>query len=160
MKGTAAIHTSVKQEWRERLLRNGVAAYYPLYALFRKNQSSWQLDSHTLLTYPTNSLGYALGLFLSQHQFELYDKCENHDIFHVILNYDINVLDELKLVFCLLGNGRYTATNFLASIAGILLYPEHIRDFKHAYLRGRKLPLFHSKHFITYLSQPFNLWQL
>ncbi len=71
MKGTAAIHTSVKQEWRERLLRNGVAAYYPLYALFRKNQSSWQLDSHTLLTYPTNSLGYALGLFLSQHQFEL-----------------------------------------------------------------------------------------
>ena len=52
MKSTAAIHTSVKQEWREKLLRNGVAAYYPLYALFRKNQSSWQLDSHTLINLP------------------------------------------------------------------------------------------------------------
>ena len=41
MKSTAAIHTSVKQEWREKLLRNGVAAYYPLYALFRKNHRTF-----------------------------------------------------------------------------------------------------------------------
>ena len=157
---TATDYPSVKQDWRERLLRNGVAAYYPLYALFRKKQSSWQLDAQTLLTYPCDSLGYALGSFLTQHQFELYDKCENHDIFHVILNYDIRVISELKLVFCLLGNGRYTLTNFLASIMGILLYPEFITDFKQAYLRGRKLPLFHSTNFIDCLNQPFNLWQL
>ena len=160
MEITATNYPSVKQDWRERLLRNGVAAYYPLYALFRKRQSSWQLDSQTLLTYPKYSLGYTLGLFLTQHQFELYDKCENHDIFHVILNYDISVISELKLVFCLLGNGRYTLTNFLASMAGMLLYPEYMTDFKQAYSRGRKLPLFHSKNFIKCLNQPFHLWQL
>ena len=158
MASTAAIHTSVKQDWRERLLRNGVAAYYPLYALFRRKQSSWQLDSQKLLTYPSNSLGYRLGQFLNKHGFELYNKCENHDIFHIILNYDTSLLGELKLVFCLLGNRRYSLTNLLAGLGGIILYPAYWSEFKQAFLRGRKLPLFHSTTFITYLSQPFSLW--
>ena len=160
MTNTTAINPCVKQDWRERILRTGVAYYYPFYALFRKKQSSWHLNSQILLNYPSNSLGYALGLFLAHHQFELYDKCENHDIFHVILNYDVSVLGELQLVFCLLGNGRYTLTNMLASMAGILLYPEYIRKFKYAYLRGRALPLFHSQMFIKQLCQPISVWQL
>jgi hypothetical protein len=154
------IKPSTISNWRELILRKGVTFYYPLYYRFRIKHKGWHLNSQTLLNYPTDSLGYALGQFLDKHQFILYDKCENHDIFHVILNYDISIIGELKLVFCLLGNGRYTLTNLLAGIVGLLFYPTCFTEFKQAYLRGRDLPLFHSIPFIKHLHQPFSLWSL
>lgn len=52
-------------------------------SLFRKHKA-WGLNTNDLLQLPTHSIGFRLGTFLKDNDFELLPKVERHDAYHVI----------------------------------------------------------------------------
>ena len=67
---------------------------------FKKNLA-WRFQKADLLNFPRLSLGFDLGNFLKQNNFEVEKKLENHDIFHVLTGIDTAVFEEIGLQYCL-----------------------------------------------------------
>ncbi len=126
--------------WRARLMHKLVSFSQPLYKkLSRQRQASWDISVKQLLSYPINSLGRALGIFLQNHGYTLMAQFESHDVFHVLLAYKPRVLDEARMQYCLLGSGRRSLYTIGTCIVAGLVYPEFFLDFKSHYKRGKGL---------------------
>ena len=95
-----------------------------------KQGTPWNLSTRQLLDFPEDSLGFHLGCFLLQHNFEPQPKCEDHDIFHVLTGYKTDTAQEIALQFFLYGNGKRSPFLSLAMGAGYLLYPDQYATFK------------------------------
>jgi ubiquinone biosynthesis protein Coq4 len=124
----------------------------PLYAkYFKKNRKAWNLTKQDLLHYPKDSLGYHLGNFLYQNQFELMPKLENHDCFHILTNFKTDVKDEIALQYLCFGNGERNLSAVLVMLSGTLLLPEHIKYYIKSFRKGKKYKPFYNinyKHFL------------
>jgi len=143
------------KDWRSKLMEDLVSFHYRTYSKKSyKNTKAWGLTVKDLLAYPEESLGKELGIFLRSHGYQLISKLENHDVFHVILNYEPVVLEEIKMQFCLAGSGRRTLSTFATIIIGSIFYPRNILGFIQAYRRGQTLSNFSYKNFKPLLSRP------
>lgn len=126
---------------------------YPLYARFKsERRPAWQLDRKALLQYPPGSLGRQLGNFLQTHDLQMIPCFENHDVFHVLLDYGLSAPEEVVLQWCLIGNGKRSIFSFTAVLVGSLCFPEYWRWFRQAYRHGRSLRRFYHWYF-EYLLQ-------
>ena len=138
---------------RSRFLHYMQTRTAPLYAhLTRRHRTRWQVDRTELLRYPPGSLGQRLGHFLTSHDLRLIPGFENHDVFHVLLDYGLTARAEIELQWCLLGNGKRSVYAFAAALAGAACFPENWGPFREAYRRGRKMRTFHHWYF-EYLLQ-------
>ena len=70
------------------------------YQYFKKNEA-WQYNVEELKEYPSNSLGYHMGEFLVANNFQLQEKLESHDVFHVLTNTGTSVHEEISMQFYL-----------------------------------------------------------
>lgn len=141
--------------WREHLMRALVSFHYNYYHRFTyKDKSAWVISIDELLCLPRETIGYQLGDFLRQNGFEFIPKFENHDLFHVLLEYGLTVGDEVRMQCCLAGSGRRTFSTWITIIIGCLFYPEHWRSFYVAYRRGAKLCNFSYWDFEPMLTMP------
>ena len=111
----------------------------PYRFFFKRKVKAWNLSSNVLLSYPKQSLGYATGLFLKKNDFELLDKLESHDVYHVLLGMKTTVKEEIGMQFILFGNGKKSLYLYATMILGYLLQIEHYKYFKYCYRRGKKL---------------------
>ena len=111
----------------------------PYRFFFKRTVKAWNLSSDDLLMFPKNSLGYATGEFLKKNEFELLDKLEAHDVFHVLLGMKTSVKEEIGMQFILFGNGKRSFYLFATMSLGFLLQAEHYKYFKFCYQRGKKL---------------------
>ncbi len=134
------------------------------YQKYVKRNKPWQTTKSELLAYPTDSLGYNLGKFLNDNNFEIQSKLEDHDIIHILTNTGITVEDEIAMQYYLLGNGKKSLYLFMVVISGTLCYPIRIQKFIRAYKRGKKSHRFYDLHFekllhipITTIRQTFNI---
>lgn len=116
------------------LLETGV----PLHARLNAGRIAWGLSSDDLLSYPEQSLGNTLGRFYKTEKFEPIPKAERHDVFHVLLGYSTNVLDEAAMQFFLLGNGKPSFFTVGTCIITLVLYPLQLPFFREAYRKGRQ----------------------
>lgn len=149
-------HTlSLSLRLRERCMIFLVGITHPVYMkLFRRHRPAWQQDRGSLKYYEAGSLGRALAYFLNKHDMDLIPCFENHDVFHVLLDYAPAVTAESEMQFCLLGNGKRSL--FVLGICAIawLAFPEYWSDFRRAFRRGKELRRFHHWYFEYLLNEP------
>lgn len=123
------------------------------YQFFKKNEA-WNMGIEDLLHYPQESLGYQMGRFLLRNNFDLQEKLESHDVFHVLTETGITVPEEISMQFYLLGNGKRSAYLFSVIFLGGLLYPDRFKLFASCYHRGKSALPFHQLEFSKLLNQP------
>lgn len=123
------------------------------YQSVKKNQA-WDLSIKDLLLYPKDSLGYQMGYFLQSNNFDLQEKLESHDVFHVLTRTGITVPEEISMQFYLLGNGKRSAYLFSVIFLGSLLFPDYLKMFLSKYHLGRASLPFHQLDFKKLLHQP------
>lgn len=117
---------------------------FPLYArISTRPRPQWQLNRDDLLQLPPGSLGQRVGQFLGSNQLQLIPGFENHDVFHVLLEYGLSAPEEVELQWCLLGNGKRSIYAFLAAFTGAALFPEYWGRHRQAFRKGRQLRTFH-----------------
>jgi len=126
----------------------------PYRFFFKRKVQAWKLTSNDLLKFPKNSLGYATGLFLKKNDFELLDKLESHDVYHVLLGMQTTVKEEIGMQFILFGNGKRSFYLFATMSLGFLLQAEHYKYFKFCYQKGKKLKSLTVLKLRELLSQP------
>ena len=88
---------------------------------------------HKLRALPENSTGKVVSDMLDRYNFRLIPKFPNHDLKHVILDYEMNINDEIRMQAYLVGNGNYTLPCLLFLSLGILkpkLWNELIKHFR------------------------------
>lgn len=87
---------------------------------------------------PVDSLGYDIAKCLDKHQLKLVPKFESHDLKHVLLEYEMTPVDEIRLQAFMFGNGNYTLPCLIILVFGILLLPDQWITFYEDFKKGRK----------------------
>lgn len=108
------------------------------YARFFKNRRDpWPYTRNDLLQYHPLSLGFAVGTFLHNHNFEMIPKLERHDAYHVITGIGTSVEEEIALQFFFMGNGKHSLYLYGVVLIGLLMVPEHYFSYFSAFYRGK-----------------------
>ncbi|MFT4601244.1 MAG: ubiquinone biosynthesis protein Coq4 [Arenicella sp.] len=126
----------------------------PYRFLFKRKVKAWNLSSDDLLCFPENSLGFATGSFLRKNEFELLDKLEAHDVFHVLLGMQTSVKEEIGMQFILFGNGKRSFYLFATMTLGFVLQAEHYKYFKYCYQKGKGIRSFAGLKMKELLTEP------
>jgi hypothetical protein len=83
---------------------------------------------------PEGTLGKDIGECLDKNSLRLVPKYESHDLKHVLLDFKMTPVDEIRLQAFMLGNGNYSIPSFAIFIFGALflpdLWPTFYKDFK------------------------------
>ncbi|MDF7813397.1 hypothetical protein [Hymenobacter sp. YC55] len=96
-----------------------------------------QNQSEYLQSLPSGTLGRGVADILHQHKLQLIPHYENHDLKHVLLDYNMTPEDELLLRAFMLGNGDYSIT-CIGFLAFALLTPELWPQLRTHFRRGRR----------------------
>lgn len=123
------------------------------YQSLKKNKA-WDLGIEDLLQYPKNTLGYQTGRFLQNHDFDLQEKLESHDVFHVLTRTGTTVPEEISMQYYLLGNGKRSMYMLAVILLGSLLFPDYLKLFLSKYSSGKAALPFHQLDFYKLLGQP------
>ena len=133
----------------EKLYEWSLAPYQSL-----KSKTAWDVGIDDLLQFPKNTLGYDIGHFLSINSFDLQQKLESHDVFHVLTGTGITVPEEISMQFYLFGNGKRSPYLFTVILIGGLLYLDYSKLFYRTYKRGKSALRFYQLDFYKLLHQP------
>lgn len=83
---------------------------------------------------PNGTLGKDIGNCLERNGLRLVPNYESHDLKHVLLNFQMTPVDEIRMQAFMLGNGNYSIPSFAIFIFGALLLPDlwttFYKDFK------------------------------
>lgn len=131
---------------REIVVNLGFDISRHVYMLFKKGES-WSLKSIDLLKYPYSSLGFHLGCFLLKHEFTPQEKCEDHDVYHVLTGFNTDTKDEIAMQYWLWGNGKRSIFVAIAMLSGIAFYPDAWTYFKNSFLKGVLSESIHNKNY-------------
>ena len=117
----------------------------PWYAkYFKKKTTPWPITIQQLNEYPSGTLGNALGQFLDAENLQMIPKFEDHDIMHILMNYKTTVVDEIRMQFFLLGNGKRSFYMLGSILLGTLLYFRYWKTFVQEFKIGKScLPCHH-----------------
>ena len=112
-----------------------------------KIYGSTTLDSKLthLRTLQKGTVGREIAIMLDDRGYKLIPKFENHDLKHIILDYDMTMKDEIKMQAYLVGNGNLTLPCLIFLSLG-LFYPTIWKDLPTEFLQGQKMK---SIHFLT-----------
>jgi ubiquinone biosynthesis protein Coq4 len=122
---------------REWILTKLVALLNPIYKYVMPRNKSWHLTKADLRQYPDGSLGRGLAEFLDQNNFDILPFLETHDVYHVLLGYKPTIVDEARLYFWLLGNGKRSVEVFSTVLSGFVFLPDYWSDLMQHYRRGK-----------------------
>jgi ubiquinone biosynthesis protein Coq4 len=129
------------------------------YQRYFKDKKAWEIDKLELLSYPEETLGYNLGQFLKNNNFDIQPKLEDHDILHVLTNTGVSVREEIGIQFYLKGNGKKSLYLYTVLLIGTLFYPTHLNYFFKEYYKGKKALHFHYLDFSKMLLLPISTIQ-
>lgn len=91
-----------------------------------------------LRQYPIGTLGNDIAKCLDENKLTLVPNFESHDLKHVLLDYKMTPVDEVRMQSFMLGNGNYTIPCFAILIFGTILLPEEWNTFYKDFKRGRQ----------------------
>lgn len=124
------------------LLVEQTNVFYKKY--FKSSKQAWIIKQADLIHYPSNSLGFQLHLFLHALQLQLMPKFERHDVYHILTDYSMHPIDEIRMQFFLWGNGKRSLFQLAIIIAGSILLPEYFTSYIQAYRRGKNAYRFYN----------------
>ena len=110
--------------------------------LFKKHEA-WNISRKDLLKFPKETLGWHLGKFLLDNDFELISKVERHDAYHTLTGYSTAVEDEIALQYLCYGNGKRSPFLLGAIILGTLILPDYFNYYYRSYRIGKRANSFH-----------------
>ncbi len=126
----------------------------PYEYMFKTKAKSWDLTITDYLKHKDETLGYKLGSFLNNHNYSIQEKLEEHDVFHVLTNTGITVVNEIEMQFYLLGNGKRSPFVFIVISTGIFFYPTNYKKFYNSYKKGKEAHQFYHLDFSKILHIP------
>ncbi|MGB1247284.1 MAG: Coq4 family protein [Chitinophagales bacterium] len=97
----------------------------------------WSADKKSMQQMPIGTLGRSVGDFLARKGFELEPKLESHDICHVLLDYDTDVVSEIAMQYFLLASGKKSIYALGTCLIGFCIIPEYADLYFKAYVSGR-----------------------
>ena len=86
---------------------------------------------------PEGTLGNDIAKCLADNQLRLVPNFESHDLKHVLLDFKMTPVDEIRMQAFMLGNGNYTFPCFIILLFGALLLPAKWAVFYNDFRRGR-----------------------
>lgn len=131
---------------------------HPVYgAIFKRRQTCWYWSKSELKNFNHGSLGREIFQFLDNNGFKMLAKFEDHHALHVLLGYSNHIIDEVRMQFCLFGNGKRSLYLFGVIIIGWLAFPECWHLFKDAFKKGKQINPIHHWKFEHLLREPVHL---
>lgn len=124
--------------------------------LFKRHKLAWKVSKEDFLKFPKDSLGYHMGLFYQEKGFDVIPKLENHDVFHIITDSGTEIQDEVAMQYLLLGNGKISLYQFAMIGIGTCIYPEYLKIYLKALVKGTTMQKFHDLDFETLLKIPLH----
>lgn len=98
-----------------------------------------------LRTLQHGTVGREVAKMLDSKQYRLIPKFENHDLKHIVLEYEMTMKDEIRMQAYLIGNGNLTFPCLMFFSLGIF-YPTIWKDVLNEYRQGKNTK---SIHFLT-----------
>ncbi|WP_188559101.1 hypothetical protein [Hymenobacter glacieicola] len=89
---------------------------------------------------PAGTVGKELAACLLSRGLTLIPGFESHDLKHLVLDYELEPLGEIRLQAFMLGNGNWTLPSVLIFVFGFLLLPQHWRLFWLDFRAGQQCP--------------------
>lgn len=86
---------------------------------------------------PDGTLGKDISNCLEKNNLRLVPGYESHDLKHVLLDFKMTPVDEIRMQAFMLGNGNYTIPSFAIFIFGALLLPDLWNTFYKDYKNGQ-----------------------
>ncbi|MDA3616157.1 hypothetical protein [Polluticaenibacter yanchengensis] len=87
---------------------------------------------------PEGTLGKDVAKCLKKNNLRLVPHYESHDLKHVLLDYKMTPVDEIRLQAFMIGNRNYTIPSFAIFIFGAFLLPDLWATFYTDFKNGRK----------------------
>lgn len=95
-----------------------------------------------LLKMPKGTLGNDIGKSLKENNLRLVPRYESHDLKHILLDYGMNPVDEIRMQAFMIGNRNYSISVFAIFIFGALILPDFWTIFYQDFMKGRNsLPI-------------------
>ncbi|OEJ98995.1 hypothetical protein A8C32_07380 [Flavivirga aquatica] len=130
-------------DYRKQIIKWFFDKSQKIYGIMLRKYIPWEIKKTELLTYPKDSFGKHLGIFLNNNNFELIPKGERHDAYHIITGYGTKVEDEIALQFLCFGNGKRSLYIFGPIILGSIILPEYFKYYYKSYRIGKNANIFH-----------------
>ncbi|QTV05078.1 hypothetical protein [Faecalibacter bovis] len=86
---------------------------------------------------PNGTLGKDIANCLEEHKLRLVPNYESHDLKHVLLDFKMTPVDEIRMQAFMIGNGNYSIPSFAIFIFGALLLPDLWKKFYKDYINGK-----------------------
>jgi len=104
------------------------------------NMEPYKKRLEALRNYETGTLGSAIANCLDAHRYNLVPRFESHDLKHVLLNYGMDPIGEIRLQAFMVGNGNRTLPSLAILTYGMILLPSQWKTFKTDYQKGCNTP--------------------
>lgn len=98
-----------------------------------------------LRTLQKGTVGFEVAKMLDSKKYRLIPKFENHDLKHIVLEYEMTMKDEIRMQAYLIGNGNFTLPCLIFFSLSIF-YPTIWKDLLNEYQQGKTTK---SIHFLT-----------
>lgn len=118
----------------------------PLILMFR-GRIPFGYSHEQLLSFPDQTLGKDLALYLKKMNFRLIPGYIRHDCKHILLGYEMNEEGEARMQFYFFGNRHYSVPVVMTVIICFFLMPEHWTKFYAEFKKGRKAKAFNHINF-------------
>jgi hypothetical protein len=96
----------------------------------------YEQKARKLQELPDGTLGKDIANCLEKNNLRLVPNFESHDLKHVLLDFKMTPVDEIRLQAFMLGNGNYTIPSFTIFIFGAVLLPDLWFTFYKDYKNG------------------------
>lgn len=111
------------------------------------NIEKYQKKVDKLLELEKGTLGKDIAECLSNNKLRLVPGYESHDLKHVLLDYKMNPVDEIRMQAFMIGNGNISIPSLAIFLYGFLLLPHKWQTFYKDFKTG-------------FASQPIKNWQI
>ncbi len=141
---------------RTNILLFGVDTVKKIYVqVLHPDREPWDISMQSLSEFADGTLGQRFYDFFQSNNIKIEPRYEKHDMFHVISGYGVGVGNELRIVFFMLGNGKYSVFNLGAAPVALLLYPDKWVEFIKHYKRGKQFAYLDDYDYESMLSNNF-----
>ncbi len=101
------------------------------------NKNPYREKVNALRKLPEGTLGRDIAQCLDDNKLGLVPNYESHDLKHVLLDFKMTPVDEIRMQAFMLGNGNYTIPCFAIFTFGAVLLPEQWSVFYTDFKRGQ-----------------------
>lgn len=102
------------------------------------DMTAYEKKTDWLRKHPDGTLGADIVKCMDENRIKLVPGFESHDLKHVLLDYKMTPVDEIRMQAFMIGNRNYSPVTFAIFIFGALLLPDEWNTFYQDFKKGRK----------------------